>query len=64
MDKFLELVEHYDRWIEEFEKIRNGEKRDLETKFIFVAPKGFPFPVSSEQKFKDKYHQFWNELYG
>jgi len=57
------LVEHYDRWLEEFHKIRNKENPDLNTSFVFVGPQGFPFPSDSEEKFKKKFKEMWNELY-
>jgi len=57
------LIEHYDRWIEEFEKKRLSENPDLKTPFIFVGPDGFAFPVQAEKGFRDAFHQLWNELY-
>jgi hypothetical protein len=57
------LIEHYDRWLEEFYKVRSEEKPDLETKFVFVGPKGFPFPKKSEEAFKKKFRIMWSELY-
>jgi hypothetical protein len=38
------LVEHYDRWLEEYENVRGGEHPDPNAPFVFVGPKGFPFP--------------------
>jgi len=58
------LVEHYDRWLEEFEKIRNAENPELNTPFVFVGPQGFPFPTESEARFKDVFKKMWQELYG
>ena len=49
------LVEHYDRWLEEFEKKRSSEEPDLDSAFVFVGPQGFRFPSESEAKFKDKF---------
>jgi hypothetical protein len=57
------LVEHYDRWLEEFQKIRSGEKPDLDTPFIFVGPQGYPFPKASEVRFKQAFNEMWAELY-
>jgi hypothetical protein len=57
------LIEHYDVWLEEFNKQRESENPNLEQQFIFVGPKGFRFPDNSEDKFKAKYHDLWNELY-
>lgn len=58
------LIEHYDIWLEEFDRLRNTEKPDLETRFVFVGPKGFPFPKDSENLFKKKYQEMWSDLYG
>lgn len=57
------LVEHYDVWLEKFEKQRESESPDLDTAFVFVGPDGFPFPGKSEQKFRDKFNEYWNDLY-
>ncbi len=57
------LIEHYDVWLEKFEKQRLSEKPDLETKFIFVGTDGFPFPVEAEKKFRSKFSEYWHELY-
>lgn len=58
------LIEHYDIWLEEFARVRNADKPDLDTKFVFVGSKGFPFPRASADKFQATYLQFWRELYG
>lgn len=57
------LVEHYERWLEEFDKLRGDVHKDLNEKFIFVGPDGYPFPKSAENIFKKMYLQMWNELY-
>ncbi|MBV5341433.1 MAG: hypothetical protein J0665_18075 [Deltaproteobacteria bacterium] len=57
------LIEHYDVWLEKFEKQRSSEKPNLETKFVFVGPDGFPFPTESEKKFTGKFKEYWGELY-
>ena len=46
------LVEHYDRWLEEFEQLRSTENPKSDTPFTFVGPAGFPFPEESEKKFR------------
>lgn len=63
LDDAGKLVEHYDVWLEKFENQRESESPDLETAFVFVGPDGFPFPEKSEKKFRDKYHEYWEELY-
>ncbi len=64
MDCASRLIEHYDVWIEKFERERKTQKPDLETKFIFAGPDGYPFPRECELKFRDKYQELWNEVYG
>jgi len=57
------LIEHYDVWIERYEKERLSENPDLETKFVFAGPEGFPFPTESEKNFRKKFKEFWQDLY-
>ncbi|MEZ5047115.1 MAG: hypothetical protein R2831_09005 [Chitinophagaceae bacterium] len=58
------LIEHYDVWLEEFDRIRAEENPNLDQKFVYAGPKGFPFPTNSENNFKAYYQKIWNELYG
>jgi hypothetical protein len=58
-----ELIEHYDRWLEEFERVRGGEKPDPSAIFVFAGPHGYPFPKEAEAAFKDVYKRMWAELY-
>lgn len=64
MEDVHELIEHYDVWLEEYNKQRNKENPNLEQEFVFVGPKGYSFPSAAEKRFKMKYHELWNELYG
>ncbi len=57
------LVEHYDLWLEKFEKQRQSEAPNIDTAFVFVGPDGYPFPSESEKKFKEKFSEYWNVLY-
>ena len=57
------LVEHYDVWLEKFEKQRSSENPDPEAKFVFAGPDGFPFPSESEKRFQDKFRAYWGDLY-
>jgi hypothetical protein len=57
------LIEHYDRWLEEFEKLRGTKDPDLATPFTFAGPAGFPFPSDAEEKFKVAFSKFWKGLY-
>jgi hypothetical protein len=58
------LVEHFDRYLEEFEKIRGGQNPDLDAPFVFVGPKGYPFPKSSADQFQIKYKALWLDVFG
>lgn len=58
------LVEHYDVWLEEFDRKRNAEKPDLDTEFIFVGPQGYRFPADAERAFVERFHALREELYG
>ncbi len=51
------LVEHYDAWLEEYERVRPNGLRDKSVPFVFVGPKGFPFPVDAEKRFLERYNQ-------
>jgi hypothetical protein len=51
------LITHYDRWLEEFDRVRKDEKLNGETAFVFAGPQGYPFPVDAERKFIERYHQ-------
>jgi hypothetical protein len=55
------LIEHYDRWLEEFDRIRVQEKS--EEGYVFTGPKGFGFPREAEQHFLDYFRQTWEKLY-
>jgi hypothetical protein len=56
------LIQHYDRWLEEFERLRLAEKPDLDTPFAFVGPAGFPFPQDAEEHFKSAFLRQLAEL--
>lgn len=45
------LIEHYDRWAEEYDRIRVRQKNSDEP-FVFVGPEGFPFPTDAEENFR------------
>jgi hypothetical protein len=57
------LVEHYDRWLEEFAKVRGDTDPDLKQAFVFVGPQGYPFPRPSAKKFERRFREIWAELY-
>lgn len=50
----MDLVAHYDRWFEEFERQRRSQDPpDGTARFVFVGPAGYPFPTRAEQAFND-----------
>ncbi len=63
LDDAGKLVEHFDRWLEEFEKERGSKARDLQSAFVFVGPQGFPFPREAEKKFIQAFKHMWADLY-
>ena len=58
------LVIHYDRWLEEYDRIRGGAEPDLNEPFVFVGPMGYPFPTESERRFKARFEEVRQEVYG
>ena len=64
MDDAGRLVEHFEVWLEEFERVRDEKKPELETQFVFVGPQGCGFPRQSEQKFIATFHSLRKEVYG
>jgi hypothetical protein len=63
-----DLVEHYDRWIEEFEKRRPPNYYDLHAQFswsgpIWVGPSGSPFPREAELGFRKAFDDLSAKLY-
>lgn len=53
VDDAIALVEHYDAWIAEYERVQ----REGDTPYVFVGPKGKPFPNESEARFRARYEQ-------
>ena len=64
LDDAGRLVEHYDRWLEEFEKKRLSEDPDESETFVFVGPEGFPFPSDADKRFREAFSKLRDELYG
>ena len=58
------LVEHYDAWLEAFDRVRGDESANRETAFVFVGPDGYPFPSAAELNFKAEFRKLQLELYG
>ena len=64
MEHAEKLVEHYDRWLEEFDTKRAREFPDNDDAFVFVGTQGFPFPSDAEEKIIDTFRKLQRELYG
>jgi len=62
-DDAAKLIEHYDRWYEEFERLRLTEKPELESRFVFPGPQGLRFTSDAEARFQDAFRQYSSELY-
>ncbi len=58
------LIEHYDVWLEKFEKQRLSENPDLNAPFVFVGPDGYAFPSDAEKNFREVFRKYWDDLYG
>jgi hypothetical protein len=63
LDDAARLIEHYDRWFAEFERLRLAENPDLESRFIFLGPQGLRFPSDAEARFQEMFRTYWSELY-
>ena len=64
MEHAAKLVEHYDRWLEEFDAKRTIESPNSTDTFVFVGPQGFPFPREAERKIIETFRRLQHELYG
>lgn len=58
-----DLIEHYDRWLEEYAAMREGPEAETDTRPVYVGPKGYPFPDDAEKAFKETFHRMRRELY-
>lgn len=64
LDDAGRLVAHYDRWLEEYEKVRIDINPALDQpfpkkEFVFVGG----FPRDAEARFKNTYMKMWEDLY-
>ncbi len=64
MQHAVSLVEHYDSWLEAYDRIRGDPLKADEADFVFVGPEGYPFPVEAEAEFKAEFRKLQGELYG
>jgi hypothetical protein len=58
-----DLIEHYDRWLEEYALKREGPEADVDTSPVYVGPKGYPFPDDADRAFKETFLRMRRELY-
>ncbi len=59
----VDLIEHYDRWLEEYADKREGPNAEKDTGPIFVGPLGYPFPHEAESAFSETFDRVRAELY-
>jgi hypothetical protein len=64
MDDACRLIEHYDAWLEAFDRIRGANTTGGEEAFVFVGPDGYPFPESAEVNFSAEFRKLQQDLYG
>ena len=57
----VQLLEHYDAWLAEYDRLRPDGVRDLKVPYVFVGPQGFPFPREAEQHFLSRYEALAGE---
>jgi hypothetical protein len=58
------LVTHYDVWLEEFERVRSTTANATDSPgYVFVGPKGYPFPKEADQHFRKTFEEYWRDLY-
>jgi hypothetical protein len=63
MEPAGQLIAHYDRWLEEFERVRGGDHPDPSIPFVRVTEEGFLWPSEAADAFKEAFHRSWAELY-
>lgn len=64
MEDAFQLVEHYDAWLEAFDRVRGESAPANDVAFVFVGPDGYPFPRTAEANFKAEFRTLQKELYG
>lgn len=64
LDDSGKLIEHYDVWLEEFEKRRGGKEPDVNTTFIYAGIAGYPFPKEAQEHYKKQCNKYKTELFG
>lgn len=64
MEDATRLVEHYDAWLEEFDRLRGQPTSENTEDFVFVGPQGYGFPRDAEVHFKEEFQKLQHDLYG
>jgi hypothetical protein len=54
-----ELMEHYDNWLEHFNRVRVDHEAGRDVRFVFT----YDFPHKSEAAFRRAYKTVWESLY-
>jgi hypothetical protein len=63
LDHAGKLVEHYDVWLEVYERVRKPDAPDTKTKFVFAGPEGFLFPGEAENALREHCDRLKRELF-
>ena len=65
MSDAADFVEHYDAWLEEFDRWRVQKEAGAgDPAFIFVGPSGYPFPREAERRFRERFDSLRRGLWG
>lgn len=60
LDHAIQLIEHYDAWLEQWDKMRaEGDTAGR----VWAGPQGYPFPVAAESAFRDECDRLRSELW-
>lgn len=63
MDDAGALIEHYDAWLEEFDRVRGGQHPASDEPFVFAGTRGHPFPRAAEDAFRAEFKRLQAQLY-
>ena len=58
------LIEHYDVWLEEFDRVRSETNPANDTQFVYAGPAGYAFPTEAARHFRQTFRRMWSDLYG
>jgi hypothetical protein len=63
VDDAAALIEHYDVYLQEYDRVRESEDASRIEAYIFAGPKGFPFPKHAQGRMIEHYEELLTELY-